>query len=94
MSESDEQPKCPHCDEPLSQWAVPPDSTWHTGFQWVCFSEECPYYVKGWEHMKVNYAQKASYRYRYNPGNDEHGPLPVWSPDAHRDRIIEKDNTP
>jgi hypothetical protein len=41
--------------------------------------------------MKDNFQQKASYRYRYNPQNDEEGPLPVWSPDALRDGIVEEE---
>jgi hypothetical protein len=41
--------------------------------------------------MKDNFQQKASYRYRYNPQNDEDGPLPVWSPTALRDGIVEEE---
>jgi hypothetical protein len=33
--------------------------------------------------------QKASYRYRFNPSNNESGPLPVWSKDALKSSIIE-----
>jgi hypothetical protein len=43
--------------------------------------------------MKERYQQKASYRYRFNPQNGEEGPLPVWSPEAHRDKIVEEEDS-
>lgn len=82
---------CPHCGVRLNKWECSPESSWGAGFQLVCFNDDCPYYVRGWKHMKDNYQQKASYRYRYNPDNDEEGPLPVWSPGALRDGIIEEE---
>lgn len=39
--------------------------------------------------MMDNYQQKASYRYRLNPRNDESGPLPVWSENALREGILD-----
>lgn len=80
---------CPHCGGKLVRWLPSDESSWGTVKQLVCFNDECPYYVRGWKHMKDNFNQKASYRYRYNPQNDEDGPLPVWSPDALRDGIVE-----
>jgi hypothetical protein len=59
---------------------VPPDSTWDAGFQLVCYNDECPYYVKGWQWMLENYAVRGSYRHRFDPRTGESGPLPVWSP--------------
>ena len=88
--DNNEIPKCPHCTMEMNKWVPPEDSTWADDpFHWVCFNDECPYYVKGWEWMRTQFRQNASYRYRYNPQNDEHGPLPVWSPDALKSGIIE-----
>ena len=75
----------------LKKWQGSPESSWGPESQLVCFNDECPYYKRGWKHMKDNYQQKASYRYRYNPENDEDGPLPVWSPTALRDGIVEEE---
>ena len=36
-----------------------------------------------------NFAVKASYRYRVDPSNGAPSPLPVWSANALKDRIIE-----
>jgi hypothetical protein len=88
---SDKIHNCPHCGSRLKKWEASPESSWGAGFQLVCFNNDCPYYVRGWKHMKDNFQQKASYRYRYNPQNDEEGPLPVWSPDALRDGIVEEE---
>jgi hypothetical protein len=82
---------CPHCGQKMKKWAPPDDSSWGMHCQYVCFNDECPYYVRGWSWMESQFNQKASYRHRYNPQNDESGPLPVWSPRALRDGIVEDD---
>jgi Ogr/Delta-like zinc finger protein len=81
--------KCPHCSAAMRKWMPPDDSGWDQLFQYVCFNDECPYYIKGWAHMQENYNQKASYRHRFDPHTGDTGPLPVWSANAHRGRIIE-----
>ncbi|MFH1759560.1 MAG: ogr/Delta-like zinc finger family protein [bacterium] len=80
--------KCPHCGKRLIKWSIPPDSTWGVGFQYVCFNDECKYYVKGWQWMLEKFNVKSSYRHKYDPSSGETGPLPVWSKDAHKNNII------
>jgi len=88
MSEQ-EKPKCRHCDVEMKKWRTPANSTWGTDFQWVCFNDQCPYFLRGWEHIFKTQNVKASYRYRLNPLTGSSGPLPCWSYDAHKDQIIE-----
>jgi hypothetical protein len=80
---------CPHCSQQLKKWLCPPETSWDTDFQYVCFNDECSYYVRGWDWMKKKFNQNISYRYRLNPTNGESGPLPVWSNDALKNFIIE-----
>ena len=80
---------CPHCDQEMLKWSNPDGTTWGEGYQLVCFNDECTYFVSGWKHMKDNYNQNVSYRYRLNPETGEKGPLPVWSVNALKDQIIE-----
>ena len=84
-----EIPRCKHCNEAMKKWQPPADSTWSTTFLWVCFNDECPYFIRGWDHMMKTQEVKASYRHSLNPETGTTGPLPTWSHDAHRDRIIE-----
>jgi len=96
----EQSPVCPHCNENLQPFELPDNTGWETGFQFACFNDECPYFVRGWEHMQVKYAVKASYRYRVDPANGKASPLAVWSTDAIKDRILdatvsaESDDTP
>jgi len=80
---------CPHCGGELKKWAPPPAANWGLDYHLVCFNDECPYFVKGWTQMEEKFQQRASYRYRQNPKTGIAGPLPAWSKDAHKDRIIE-----
>jgi hypothetical protein len=88
-----ERPSCPYCNEPMTKWSPPEDGSWNTPYMYVCFNDDCPYYVKGWEWMWTQYARKASYRHRHDPRTGENGPLPVWSANALRGRIIETRET-
>ena len=73
----------------MSLWQPPIEANWGEHAQYVCFNDDCPYYIKGWEWMKGQYDQKVSYRHRYDPVADLSGPLPVWSASALRNRIID-----
>ncbi len=82
-------PLCPHCSQEMKKWKVPIASTWANEFFYVCFNDECPYFVQGWEHIWEQQATKASYRCRLDPDTGEYGPIPVWSYDALKNDIIE-----
>jgi hypothetical protein len=83
-----EEVQCPHCRNTMLRWHPPADSTWGGEPQYVCFNDRCPYYVEGWSWMQETYRVHASYRHRYDPRAKTSGPLPVWSPEAHRDAIV------
>jgi hypothetical protein len=84
-------PSCPNCGQPLSPLTLPEETAWEAPFQLVCFNDDCPYYVRGWAWMEAQFGVKASYRCRVDPTTGQASPLPVWSPNALRDRIIEAD---
>ncbi len=85
--------KCPKCGEKMNRWYTPLSLSWGTPYQYVCFNDDCPYYVRGWKWMEERYNKKASYRNRYNPFDGESGPVPVWSPGALRARIMGDDES-
>jgi hypothetical protein len=81
---------CPHCNAELSAWQNPEGTSWGDGIQYVCFNDECQYFIKGWAWMLEKYQQTISYRFRFDPQNGDTGPLPVWSKQALKDRIINR----
>lgn len=84
--------QCPYCDQKMKKWAVPEnpfEATWPNEFLYICFNDACPYYVQGWEYMYKSTGRKASYRCMYNPEKDTCSPIPVPSPEALRESIID-----
>ena len=88
MSE-EERPRCPHCGEPMLKWQPPAQNTWNEPYQYICFNDECEYFVEGWKYMEQTRESKTSYRCRYNPRNKLCDPIPVWTKQDLKDGIIE-----
>ncbi|MGD9504259.1 MAG: ogr/Delta-like zinc finger family protein [Syntrophobacteraceae bacterium] len=91
MAETEDKTICPYCGKRMCKWEVPLMSTWSASYFYVCFNDECSYYVKGWSHMTKTTSVGCSYRHKYDPETGSCGPLPVWSPDAGKDRIIHEE---
>lgn len=88
-----EKPKCLHCSLEMSLWEVPPINFsdglgWGVPYLYVCFNDECPLYKEGWENLKENYAQTASYRCMCYPGTEQYECMPVFSPFGAKGQII------
>lgn len=84
--------RCPYCGERLNKWEVPDNPfevTWDNDFMYICFNDECPYYVRGWDHMSREGNRGVSYRLMYHPEKDVCMPIPVPSPKALRESIID-----
>jgi len=82
-------PVCPHCGQQMKKWMVPINSTWPNEFFYVCFNDDCPYFVRGWDRIWNQMQTKASYRCRIDPKTGKAAPIPVWSYNALKDGIIE-----
>ena len=86
---AEQKQTCPHCDDDLKKWLVPDEATWDDEFFFVCFNNDCSYYKRGWEWMKEQYNQRASYRYALNPNTGGNLMIPVWDEDATRMMIVD-----
>ena len=86
--------RCFHCGEPMPRWVNPQLSTWSGDFQYVCFNDNCPYFVRGWGWMLSRYNVTASYRYCLDPATGETGPLPVWSKNALKSGVLIPEDAP
>ena len=91
MAEVKDTLRCPHCDERLRKWALPqnPFSEWDTDFLYVCFNDECPYLVRGWEVMFKQGNRGLSYRFSYHHLRDRCMSVPVPTLHAGKDGIID-----
>ena len=91
-----EQPKpvCPHCNQEMNIWEVPPFNFsdglgWGVPFLYLCFNDECSLYTQGLDHIEENYAHKASYRCMNYPGTEQFELMPVFSDMGGRAQIID-----
>ncbi len=89
-----EKPKCPHCNETMNLWEVPPITYadglgWGSPYLFLCFNDECPLYIQGWAELEENYAHKASVRCFNYPGTDQFEFMPVFSPMGAKGQIID-----
>lgn len=82
---------CPHCGQPLSRWRVPqtPFTEWDNEFMHVCFNDQCPYLLAGWEAMSRQGNLGVSYRFMYNPENGSTLAIPILSLAALKDGIMD-----
>ena len=93
---SQDKPKCPYCGKEMMIWEVPPFSFsdglgWGTPYLFICFNDECPLYVQGWENLEENYAQSASVRCLNYPGTKQFECIPVFSPIGGTGQIIDEE---
>lgn len=73
-----EAPTCPHCKSAMEQM----DSRhldWGLPFLWVCFNNNCTFFMKGWKHMMESYGQLVSYRFMIQPDSGSVGVIPAFS---------------
>ncbi len=93
---NDEKPKCPHCGKRMVVWECPPVGFsdglgWGTPYLYVCFNDECPPYVKGWDNIMDSYAVRASYRCICDPisSSGKMDSMPVFSPEGGKGGIVD-----
>ena len=55
--------------------------------QYICFNDECPYYVRGWDTFS-NQGIPGSYRFMFDPESGGCHSVPVLTPTALRASIV------
>ncbi|MGE5048774.1 MAG: hypothetical protein ACM3PC_09415 [Deltaproteobacteria bacterium] len=78
---------CPHCGGKLERFGLP-EAIFDHAWDFACFNDDCPYYVRGWAWMEQEYGVKASYRHRVDSRTGQSSPLAVYSPFAFRSSIL------
>jgi hypothetical protein len=90
------KPVCPHCGKEMVIWECPPVSFsdglgWGTPFLYVCFNDDCPLYLGGWDNVMDNYATMASYRCICDPMSDQMDSMVVYTRDGGKGYIIDEE---
>ncbi len=86
---------CPHCKVQMKRWEATHNDFgdgmgYCTDYMLVCFNDECPMYVNGWNSLYDHFGRVGSVRYFFNPDDGDSGVLPVAHKDALRGDIIEE----
>ena len=88
MSQEQDPTTCPHCGQKMSRWESPAVESWGSEYQYICFNDQCGYYLRGWDHTFRTIGIRASYRHRYDPNTGQTGPFPVKSEEDGKDGIV------
>ncbi|MDM8544187.1 zinc ribbon domain-containing protein [Desulfococcaceae bacterium HSG9] len=89
-----DKPSCPHCNEEMKLWEVPPVNFsdglgWGVPYLYLCFNDECPLYKSGWQDIEDQYGYSASCRCLCYPGTETFENMPVFSPIGAQGQIID-----
>ena len=84
--------ECPYCGVRMLKWSVPqtPFTEWDCEFMHVCFNDDCPYYIRGWGAMSAQGISGFSYRVLFDRASGSLHCMPVHSPGALRENIVEE----
>lgn len=81
---------CPHCGEAMAPIRTPIESSWGGEIHYICFNDQCCYFVASWDSLTSQGIERTGYRCRMDPRGCC-GPAPVWSEDALKDLIVTED---
>lgn len=75
-------PVCPHCGQAMDRFTLPPVSFgdglgWNSEFLWMCASDECPVFRKGFEQALAMYGRTVSMRAIVEPDTGRHSVTPA-----------------
>jgi SAM-dependent methyltransferase len=81
--------RCPYCEEPLEKFEIElsPFCEWPNEYMYVCFNNDCPYLISGWDVLAAQGNPGFSYRLMYDPTTDRCMPTPL--PCSHAARTAE-----
>jgi len=96
LSYLDEVKFCPHCNEKLSCCEAPQIHVgdglgWGSDVLFICLSDSCSLFLRGWDHVGEQYGHHASYRYMELPGSKESNVMMVGNKDAFKGSIVDPD---
>ena len=90
------KPVCPHCGQEMVIWECPQMTFsdglgWGTPYLYVCFNDDCPLYLEGWENIMEHYANVASYRCICDPMSGKMDCMPVFSREGGKGNIVDEE---
>lgn len=92
MAQVKDTRRCPHCSTPLRKWQVPanPFVEWDAEFMYICFDDQCPYFMRGWNAMYRDGGRGLSHRFMYDAIHDRCLSIPVLTINALKDGIVDE----
>lgn len=81
-----EPPDCPHCGTEMMRYELPPFTFsdglgWGATFLWICPSDQCPIFRKGFDHTVKHYGQTSSMRSMIEPDSGNESVIPALTLD-------------